>query len=68
MIDFSDLVGKTVRITMQDGTMQVGYILTHTPALDNEDGVETIDVMPNKSARHGICIDVPEIEHIEILS
>ena len=68
MINYSELVGKTVRVTMKDGSVRSGYVLTHTPALDDDFGIETIGLMPNETARHGACVDVPDIVQVNILS
>ena len=50
------------------GSVRSGYVLTHTPALDDDFGIETIGLMPNETARHGACVEVPDIVQVNILS
>jgi hypothetical protein len=67
MTDYFALVGKSVRVTLKSGEIREGYVLTYTPAYDNEPQIETIDLLPTATARHGEGIPTADIAGIELL-
>lgn len=67
MTDYFALVGKAVRITLKSGQIREGYVLTYTPAYDNEPKIETIDLLPTAASRSGEGVATRDIASIELL-
>lgn len=58
---------KNVKIKMIDGKLHIGYVDMYCGADENDNGIESIGILPNKKAKSGIEISANEIEMIEIV-
>jgi len=63
------LLGKKMRVTLKDGTVYEGVCDGWTPAVDDPEDRENIDINPNPDLPCGeaFCCYKDEIENIEVL-
>lgn len=63
--DIAKFIGKTVVVHFVDGTEPIsGYCCAYTPAYDNDPEIPSIDI---KAATNWYSLDIPDIDHIEIV-
>lgn len=64
-IDMYQYMGKRIAVHFLDGTPPLsGLCIAYTPAYDNDPEIDSLDIRGN-----GVCysIDVPDIDHIDII-
>jgi hypothetical protein len=67
LLNLEEYIGTLVRVHFTDGESPLEcYYEGYTEAYDNDDGIASVEVLlPGKN--YGYCINVNEIDRIEIL-
>ena len=63
--DLEALLGKKIKVTLNDGTVYEGVCFGWTPAVDDPDDRENIDIVVSKNDLYECYKD--EIENIDVL-
>ena len=58
---------KDVKIKTIDGKECIGFVDMYCSADENDDGIESIGVLPNRNAKSGIELTALEIDSIEMI-
>lgn len=65
MKELEEYLFKTVMVKETNGKTHIGFVDTFTSSADNEEGEESIGILPSREARAGIELFKSEIASIE---
>lgn len=68
MTNLEEYLFKNVRIVDTEDITHTGYIDSFTSASDNDEGEESIGIIPNMDSKEGVELFSSEIKSIEVVS
>lgn len=67
MVNLYKYLYKDVKLKTIDGKLHIGYVGMYCSADENDDGMESIGILPSRKAKSGIELSADEIEMIELV-
>ena len=66
-MNISDYLFKNVKVISTDKQEYVGFVDMYNSASDNDEGVDSIGIIPNRNAKTGVELFATDIASIEII-